>query len=261
MGINQYIKIGTRIKEARLAKQIPQKEMAKRLSLSASTYSNYENNYREPKLDLIHRICDELDVSLDELLGTSTMNPELRDEISKQLLRHDVAIVKKKLNDAFLKQLNGTQLTEDELKLFNSFIRGYINQHNIIIDDADTASITNNVQTIHIDSIDWELNEIIQKVSRKEELTQEEQQQFNTYLQTFNERWELAKERMNEHFKRLQEILEQLNEPGQEKADEQIDRLIDQLELLTKIPEYQKDPETKTAAPEREPQDGETDTQ
>ena len=36
MGINQYIKIGTRIKEARLAKQIPQKEMAKRLSLSAS---------------------------------------------------------------------------------------------------------------------------------------------------------------------------------------------------------------------------------
>lgn len=95
MGINQYIKIGTRIKEARLAKQIPQKEMAKRLSLSASTYSNYENNYREPKLDLIHRICDELDVSLDELLGTSTMNPELRDEISKQLLRHDVAIVKK----------------------------------------------------------------------------------------------------------------------------------------------------------------------
>ena len=66
---------------------------------------------------------------------------------------------------------------------------------------------------------------------------------------------------MNEHFKRLQEILEQLNEPGQEKADEQIDRLIDQLELLTKIPEYQKDPETKTAAPEREPQDGETDTQ
>ena len=115
--------------------------------------------------------------------------------------------------------------------------------------------------TIHVDDVDWKLNEIIQKKRRNEELTQEEQQQFNTYLQTFNERWELAKERMNEHFKRLQEILEQLNEPGQEKADEQIDRLIDQLELLTKIPEYQKDPETKTAAPEREPQDGETDTQ
>ncbi|MEZ3502276.1 MAG: helix-turn-helix domain-containing protein [Lachnospiraceae bacterium] len=115
--------------------------------------------------------------------------------------------------------------------------------------------------TIHVDDVDWKLNEIIQKKRRNEELTQEEQQQFNTYLQTFNERWELAKERMNGHLKRLQAVFEQLNESGQEKADEQIDRLIEQLELLTKIPEYQKDYETKTAAPEREPQDGETDTQ
>ena len=59
----------------------------------------------------------------------------------------------------------------------------------------------------------------------------------------------------------LNKFYSQLNRAGREKADEQIDRLIDQLELLTKIPEYQKDPETKTAAPEREPQDGETDTQ
>ena len=94
MGINQYIKIGTRIKEARLAKKIPQ-EMARRLSLSVSTYSNYENNYREPKLDLIHKICNELDISLDELLGTSTMNPELGEKISEQLLKHDISIVKK----------------------------------------------------------------------------------------------------------------------------------------------------------------------
>ncbi len=246
MGINQYIKIGTRIKEARLAKQIPQKEMAKRLSLSVSTYSNYENNYREPKLDLIHRICDELGISLDELLGTSTMNPEFREEISKQLLRHDNTIVKKKLNDIFQKQLNGTQLTEDELKFFNNFIYGYINQYNIIIDTASTALTTNDAYTIHVDNVDWKLNEILQKVSKKEELTQEEQQQFTMYLQTFNERWERTKE----HLKRLQTVFEQLNESGQEKATEQVDRLVEQLELLTKIPEYQKAPETKTATSE-----------
>ena len=59
----------------------------------------------------------------------------------------------------------------------------------------------------------------------------------------------------------LDKFYSQLNEAGREKADEQIDRLIDQLELLTKIPEYRKEHQTKTAAPEREPQDGETDTQ
>ena len=45
-----------------------------------------------------------------------------------------------------------------------------------------------------------------------------------------------------------------LNDDGKKAAQEQIS-------LLTMIPEYQKDPETKTAAPERKPQDGETDTQ
>lgn len=259
MGINQYIKIGTRIKEARLAKQIPQKEMAKRLSLSVSTYSNYENNYREPKLDLIHRICDELDISLDELLGTSNMSSMLIDEISKQLLKDDVIHAKKELKNIFQKQLDGIQLTEEETMLFNNFLYRYLTQNRSAFDNIPVLN-TNNTHTIHTGGIDWELNEILQKARRKEELTQEEQQQFSIYLQTFNERWGHAKERMNKHLKRLQTTFEQLNESGQEKADEQIDHLIDQLELLTKIPEYQKNPETKTAAPEREPQDGETDT-
>ena len=35
-----------------------------------------------------------------------------------------------------------------------------------------------------------------------------------------------------------------LNVEGQKKADEQIDRAIEQVELLTKIPEYQKKPTT-----------------
>lgn len=34
-----------------------------------------------------------------------------------------------------------------------------------------------------------------------------------------------------------------LNVEGQKKADEQIDRTIEQIELLTKIPEYQTKPE------------------
>ncbi len=241
MGINQYIKIGTRIKEARLAKKIPQKEMARRLSLSVSTYSNYENNYREPKLDLIHKICNELDISLDELLGTSTMNPELGEKISEQLLKHDISIVKKKLNDIFQKQLNGIQPTEDELKFFNNFIFGYINQHNIIIDDSKITSITNDTQITHTDNIDWNLNEILQKAGRKEELTDEERQQFTDYIhgKEFKEHWERMKKKFSasaEHIQRLQTAYEQLNDLGQQKATEQV-------EMLTEIPKYRKNPD------------------
>ena len=69
MGINQYIKIGSKIKQARISKGIRQKEMAVKLGLSVSTYSNYENNYREPKLDIVEKICCILDMTIDELMS------------------------------------------------------------------------------------------------------------------------------------------------------------------------------------------------
>lgn len=70
MGINDYIKIGTKIKNARLKFGIKQADMAARLKLSKSTYSNYENEYREPPLEVIVEVCDILDITMEELLET-----------------------------------------------------------------------------------------------------------------------------------------------------------------------------------------------
>ena len=50
MGINELIKIGSRIKAYRKESGMSQREMADKLGLSYSTYSNYENNYRDPPL-------------------------------------------------------------------------------------------------------------------------------------------------------------------------------------------------------------------
>lgn len=69
MGINDYIKIGSKIKEARIKKGIKQNEMANLLNINVSTYSNYENDYREPEISLIYSICDILKISIDELLN------------------------------------------------------------------------------------------------------------------------------------------------------------------------------------------------
>lgn len=76
MGINQYIQIGSKIKDARLSKHISQKNMAERLGLSVSTYSNYENNYREPKLEIIEKICEILGVTIEELMTTPEYDPQ-----------------------------------------------------------------------------------------------------------------------------------------------------------------------------------------
>ena len=244
--------LGEKIKHYRKIKRYSQEELAKKASLSKMSIRRYERGERQPGIEALKKIAIALDCQISDLQ---------KEAIAQKLIQ---------------KYENGENITDDELQIIKECNDQAEEDRELLRPRLEESAKTlerlqnkynqlNNVNQqkyiIETGGVDWKLNEIIQKARRKEELTQEEQQQFNTYFQTFNERWELAKERMNGHLKRLQAVLEQLNESGQEKADEQIDRLIDQLELLTKIPEYQKDPQTKTAAPECEPQDGETDTQ
>lgn len=82
MGVNEYVKIGERIKEMRKAKGIKQKDMAKKLNINVSTYANYENGYREPSLDILFNISDIFNVSVDELIGLELpeVSPEKLEE-------------------------------------------------------------------------------------------------------------------------------------------------------------------------------------
>lgn len=67
MGLNEILKIGTRIKEYRKKIGISQKEMAKRLDIPYSTYSNYENNNRLPNQETLEKIMTELGISTEDL--------------------------------------------------------------------------------------------------------------------------------------------------------------------------------------------------
>lgn len=73
MGLNKIFKIGDRIKILRKNSNISQKDMAKMLdNMPVSTYSNYENNNREPSLDILIKISKILNVTVNELLGVET---------------------------------------------------------------------------------------------------------------------------------------------------------------------------------------------
>ena len=90
------------------------------------------------------------------------------------------------------------------------------------------------------DAINWEqlddfrFNELMFKLDRGEELTPEETNSKSAYL-------ERCLKTVGEIFAKFYSML---NVEGQKKADEQIDRAIEQVELLTKIPEYQKKSDT-----------------
>lgn len=77
MGINEFIKIGSRIKAFRKEAGLTQREMATKLDLTFSTYSNYENNYREPSADIIGKICDILEIDLPDLMGVGEPKPTI----------------------------------------------------------------------------------------------------------------------------------------------------------------------------------------
>ena len=62
MGINEIIKVGNNIKDLRKKKGLTQKDMASLLNIPSSTYSNYENNNREPGKKILLNISEILGV-------------------------------------------------------------------------------------------------------------------------------------------------------------------------------------------------------
>ncbi|NLY37490.1 MAG: helix-turn-helix domain-containing protein [Tissierellia bacterium] len=65
---------GSRLKNTRKSKKITQKHLAKSLKIAQSTIANYENNLRFPGSDKLRELSEELDVSLDYLLGLTDVS-------------------------------------------------------------------------------------------------------------------------------------------------------------------------------------------
>lgn len=68
MRLGEYFEIGKRMKQTRTNAGINQREMSAKLSLTNSSYSNYENGYSEPPVEIILKFCDILGITLSDLL-------------------------------------------------------------------------------------------------------------------------------------------------------------------------------------------------
>lgn len=68
MRLGEYFEIGKRMKQARTNAGINQCDMSRRLFITNSSYSNYENGYSEPPVEIILKFCDILGITLSDLL-------------------------------------------------------------------------------------------------------------------------------------------------------------------------------------------------
>ena len=63
--------LGQKIKKLRINKNITQEVLAKRLGVTKSVISAYENSIRYPSYDILIKLSDIFNVSTDYLLGCS----------------------------------------------------------------------------------------------------------------------------------------------------------------------------------------------
>lgn len=68
MRLSEYLEINKKLKEARIRSGFTQGQMAKKLGLSNSAYSNYENGYSEPPVEVLMAFCDETESDIKTLL-------------------------------------------------------------------------------------------------------------------------------------------------------------------------------------------------
>ena len=81
----QYDMLNENIYKLRNTKGWSQVELAKRLSVTKQTISNWENNNIQPSIDMLVKISDVFSVSTDFLLGREKIRLEIDGLTSTQI--------------------------------------------------------------------------------------------------------------------------------------------------------------------------------
>lgn len=194
-----------KLKKLRTDSHLTQKQLAGQLNVSQNAVYNWENGKREPNLDMMKKIAKIFDIALYILLDDKYELPDINNELEKNRARFvgDTELIKP---PHFTCPLNNDQS-----------LKGEIDKAAINIDILD----------------DFKFERLIQKLNRGESLTAEEINFHSEYL-------EKSLKKIGDIFAKFYVLL---NEEGRKKADEQILRTIEQLELLSKVPQYQKKPD------------------
>lgn len=112
--------VGSRIKKLRTENKITQDNLAKILNVGKSTISQYENNINKPDIDMLKKIAEYFDVSLDWLMcRTDTRN------ITEKLLDEKIAKIIEGLgSDVTHKLCELEDMTPEEKKTLVVFLEG-----------------------------------------------------------------------------------------------------------------------------------------
>lgn len=119
--------IGKRLKELRKQNKKTQDEVADRLKISRARYSHYENDRHEPDTELIRKIADMYQTTVDYIMGL-TDSPSPQESVNSPALE---AILDDEILDEETKRLalKLKSLSPEQQKIIDSLIEQMKTQH------------------------------------------------------------------------------------------------------------------------------------
>lgn len=116
MGINEIAQIGNQIRKIRNEKGLTQKEVSKLAGISYSTYSNYENNNREPNLSQLEKIANALGCEVSDIYEHDF---RIKYELTPERL--EKARLDAEARELIEKRKSGGNLTNEEQKKISDY--------------------------------------------------------------------------------------------------------------------------------------------
>lgn len=111
---------GKRIKKLRLEQGLKQKELAEKLGISTSSIGMYEREARQPDTEILKKIANYFNVSIDYILGNSDKrdHSELTRKDEKDIAK-TLTILKDQIENNQSGELNynGIEVTKDDADL------------------------------------------------------------------------------------------------------------------------------------------------
>ncbi|MGB8451797.1 MAG: helix-turn-helix transcriptional regulator, partial [Anaerocolumna sp.] len=125
--------IGKKIRFLRLQKNIPQNDLAQIIGVSKSTMSNYERNYSTPDPDILVKLADYFNVSIDYLFDYGENHETELAKESSNYNHPDPAVLSKDEWNV----LNYYNRLQDENKDYikGQMIQLFLKQTNLMKDD------------------------------------------------------------------------------------------------------------------------------
>jgi transcriptional regulator with XRE-family HTH domain len=100
---------GNKIKELRVQAGLTQDELAKRLSITKTAVSNYENGARMPKQDILFVLSVVFDVSVDTFFPSQKSDKKNTPDLA---------------DDDIVLTFEGKQIPPEDLEIMRRFLRG-----------------------------------------------------------------------------------------------------------------------------------------